>query len=104
MGREEKKERVDVEDDPAGGQRKADGRADWVVPGWPYYKYFMLIDIRAHGSVSCTLSCDSTQCSTYGLRSFDERPRRVGNGGSRTTFACHFLLPSFLPLHSVARS
>lgn len=30
---EEKKKRVDVEDDPAGGQRKADGRADWVVLG-----------------------------------------------------------------------
>lgn len=81
MEREEKKKRVDVEDDPAGGQRKADGRADWVgarLAG--YYKYFMLIDTRARGSVSCTLSCDSTQCSTYGLRSFDERPRRVGTG------------------------
>ena len=70
----EEKTRLEVEDVP---QEVSKGLAEGRIghSGWPYYKYFMLIDIRAHGSVSCTLSYDSTQCSTYRLRSFVERPR-----------------------------
>lgn len=87
----------------AGGQQRPHGRPDRPL-GWPYYKYFMLIDIRAHGSVSCTLSYDSTQCSTYRLRSFVERPRTSETSRISPSFPRFFfrlsLSATLLPLPS----